>query len=226
MQGNPVMLNDQVIGRIIDIDAQGQADWARQLRELASQYRLTATPNCDQLVYATLRDGVNNFLGSGSFSRVYAIDDDRVLKCSYDLTSLQIMQKLCSRSNYFPRVDLLLEHQACDGDVVFHAAVVERLQEGYPRWVRSIVDGYRAPFPADSPNSSHLRLLGVGWRIESGNIVVPPSDVAPLSEAMRILAEECLSWRCVADLRTEVNFMMRADGQVVIADPAHPYHPF
>lgn len=220
------MFNNQAIGRIIKTDAQRQTDWTQQ-REQAARLRLTATPNCDQLVYATLCDGIDNFLGSGAFSRVYAIDDDRVLKCSYDLTSLQIMQRLGSRSNYFPRVDLLLEHQACDDeDIVFHAAVVERLQEGYPLWISSIVDAYRQHFPAEteSPNSSYLRLLGVGWRIKNGDIVVPPSDIAPLSDAMRILAEECLPLCCVADLRAEVNFMMRADGQIVIADPAHPYH--
>ncbi len=217
------MLNDEIIGRIPDSDAQWKVEFTQLLRESASKYRLTATPNCDPLVHATLCDGINNFLGSGAFSRVYAIDNDRVLKCSYDLISLQIMQRLSARSNYFPRVDLLLEHQAYDADRVFHVAVVERLQEGYPRWIRSIVDGYRRPFRAESPRFTYGRLLQISLSIANGDIVVPPSDVVPLSDAMRILAEECLTWDCLADLRTEVNFMMRPNLQVVIADPAHPF---
>lgn len=59
--------------------------------------------------------------------------------------------------------------------------------------------------------------------IKAGDIVVPQEDVEPFAEAMRILGEECLAWRCLADLGVEDNVMMRADGQAVIADPAHPY---
>jgi hypothetical protein len=218
------MRKDRASERILNRNIQGQAEMDRINKEWVVENRLTTLPLCNPLVRAILDDGVDNFLGHGSFSRVYAIDVERVLKFTRDLTSLKIMQKLCARSNYFPRVDALLEQQACDSEgTVYHAAIVERLEEGCPEWIRSVVDGYRLPDRADSPGLVHARLLKISYSIASGDIVAPPADVAPFSAAMRILAEECLAWRCLADLRTDLNFMMRADGQVVVADPAHPY---
>ena len=218
------MRRDQPSKRILNQNAHGQAEMARLNREWAAQNRLSILPKCDPFVRSILDDGVGNFLGHGAFSLVYAIDNERVLKLTRDLTTLKIMQKLSTRSHYFPRVDLLLEQQASDAeDTVYHAAVVERLQEGCPEWVVSVVDGYRGSFRADSPGLVHARLLDVSYRIASGDIVVPSEDVDQFSAAMRILAEECFAWRCLADLRTELNFMMRVNGQVVVADPAHPY---
>lgn len=218
------MRKTQASERILNRNVEGQPEMARLNREWAAQNRLSAMSNCDSLVRGILDDGIANFLGHGAFSRVYAVDDERVLKFTRDLTSLKIMQKLCVRSSYFPRVDLLLEAQVRDEeDTVYHAAVVERLQEGCPEWIVSVVDGYRGRDRADSPGQVRARLLEVSCSIANGDIVVPPADVAPFSAAMRILAEECFAWRCLADLRTDLNFMMRASGQVVVADPAHPY---
>lgn len=208
--------------RLIKPDAESKAIITKENSEWAAKNQLVALPNSDPLVQAVLSDGVSNFLDNGGFSRVYAIDDHRVLKVSRDLPSLQVMAALCSRSTRFPCVDSIFENQARDDEEVYHAAVVERLEEGYPVWVRSVVDGYRQPFRANSSRFAHARLLQVSLEIASGDIVVPLRDVEPLSAAMRILAEECLARRLIADLRYEGNFMMRANGEVVIADPAHP----
>jgi hypothetical protein len=216
-------MKQRINERIIKLDdADAKAKLIKQNSEWAAQHPVAALPDSDPVVQAVLADGISNFLGSGSFSRVYVIDDQRVLKLSRDLASLKVMAALCSRSSCFPRIDLILESQASDDDSVYHAAVVERLEEGYPEWIRAVVDGYRQPFRADSGRFAHARLLDVSLRIAAGDIVVPLGAIEPLSAAMRILAEECLTNRLIADLRYEGNFMMRVNGDVVIADPAHP----
>jgi hypothetical protein len=191
----------------------------------AAIYKLTAVPASAPLIQATLVDGEARFLNNGEFSRVYVIDDTRVLKFCHDLQSLQILERLGAQSRFFPRVDVVLEDQARDGEQIYHAAVIERLQEGYPVWMRSIIDGYRRPFRADSPIFASGRLLQVRSSILAGGIVVPPEDMLELAAAMRLLAAECLNGGCLDDLRTEVNIMLRPCGQAVIADPTNPILP-
>jgi hypothetical protein len=67
-----------------------------------------------------------------------------------------------------------------------------------------------------------MRLRHVSFQISNGDIVVPPKDAKPLSEAIGVLADVCWPEKCMADLRYEGNFMMRKNGEVVISDPAHP----
>lgn len=216
---------DDSIERIIAPLADFLPDLEESRKELAAEYKLTALPASAPLIRATLADGEARFLNKGSFSRVYVVDNERVLKFCCDLPSLQIMERLGVQSRFFPRVDAILEDQACDGEQIYHAAIVERLQEGYPVWMRSVIDGYRQPFRADSPNFANGRLLQVSFSILAGDIVVPPGDVQELAAAMRLLAGECLKGACLADLRTEVNIMLRPCGQAVIADPTHPILP-
>lgn len=107
----------------------------------------------------------------------------------------------------------------------FHAAIVEHLHEGYPVWMRSVINGYRQPFRANAPNFASTRLLQVSARILDEDIVVPPADAQDLTKAMPLLSAECLKERCLADIRMAVNIMMRPNGQSVIADHPTPIHP-
>ena len=191
-------------------------------KESAAQKTLTALSTSDPMIQAILATGKDNFINSGGYSRVYVLDSLRVIKFCWDLPSLKIMERLGTQSRYFPRVDLVLEAQARDGNVIYHAAIVERLHEGYPVWMRSLIDGYRHPFRADTPFFANGRLLQMSSMILAGNIVVPPAEVQDLAAAMRLLAKECLENGCLADLRTEFNIMIRPGGQAVIADPTHP----
>lgn len=216
---------DDSIERIIAPPADFLPSLEKSRQQLAARYRLTALPASDPMIQATLAAGEANFINKGAFSRVYALDDHRVLKFCIDLQSLQIMERLGAQSRFFPRVDLVFAEQARDGDQMYHAAIVERLQEGYPVWMRSLIDGYRQPFRADTPFFANTRLLHVSSRILAGEIVVPPAEAQDLAAAMRLLAAECLKGACLADLRTEVNIMIRPGGHAVIADPTHPILP-
>lgn len=214
---------DQSIERVIAPPAESLLFWEECRQGLAARYPLMAVESSNSIVRSTLAVGESQFLNKGAFSRVYVLDDQRVLKFCSDLKSLQIMERLGTRSRFFPRVDRVLEAQAVDDENhIFHAAIVERLQEGYPVWMRSVIDGYRQPFRADSPIFASVRLLQMSSRILAGDIVVPLADVEDLAEAMKLLSTECLKELCLADIRTEVNIMMRPNGQVVIADPTHP----
>lgn len=130
------------LNRIIGADPDQVAKWLKVCREEAARDPLIPLPDCHVLVGRALNHGVANFLGSGAFSHIYAIDEHRVLKFSRDLTSLKIMERLCSRSDYFARIEQVFEGQARDQEgCIFHAAIVERLQIGYPKWIRSVVTG-------------------------------------------------------------------------------------
>jgi hypothetical protein len=216
------MPRDEDIERVIRSSPEMDAEWRQLQMEYAANHRLVALPSSDALTQAVLADGIHNYLGSGSFSYVYAIDENRVLKLSRDWTTLKVMDALQAGSSRFPRVERLMQNQAEFGDAIYHAAVVERLEDAFPVWVHSIVDGYRQPFKVSSAASARMRLNAVSLEIANGSIVVPNKDVAPLSEAMRLLAEICWAEKCIADLRYEGNFMMRKNGEVVISDPAHP----
>lgn len=217
-----MMRPDEDIERVIKSSPEVDERWKQVEREWAAAHRLVALAGSDALTQAILADGVNNQLGHGAFSRVYEIDENWVLKLSRDWTTLKVMEELQSRSSRFPRIERLMENQAKYQNCVYHAAIVERLEEGFPVWVRTVVDGYRQPFRANSAHSASIRLRHVRFQISNGDIVVPPRDVQPLSEAIGALADVCWSEKCMADLRYEGNFMMRKNGEVVISDPAHP----
>lgn len=210
------------IERVIRSSPEMDAEWQRLQVEHAADHRLVALPDSDALTQAVLADGIYNYLGSGSFSYVYVIDENRVLKLSRDWTTLKVMDALQARSPRFPRVERLMQNQAEFDGTVYHAAVVERLEDAFPVWVRSVVDGYRQPSRVSSAASARMRLNAVSLEVANGDIVVPDKDVAEISEAMRLLAEICWAEKCIADLRYEGNFMMLKNGEVVISDPAHP----
>lgn len=217
-----MMRHDEDIERVIKSSPEVEERWKQVELEWAAEHRLVALAGSDALTQAILADGVNNQLGHGAFSRVYKIDENWVLKLSRDWTTLKVMEALQSRSSRFPRIERLMENQAVFDKCVYHAAIVERLEDGFPVWVRSVVDGYRQPFRANSASSASMRLRHLSFQIANGDIVVPSKDVEPLSNAMQALADICWSEKCMADLRYEGNFMMRKNGEVVISDPAHP----
>lgn len=217
-----MMWHDEDIESVIRSNAGMDARWRQAKLEYAAERRLIALPDSDALTQAVLADGIENHLGGGAFSRVYAIDENWVLKLSRDWKTLTVMEALQSRSSRFPRVDRLMENQAVFDDTVYHAAIVERLEDAFPVWVRSVVDAYRQPYRASSAASAHMRLSKVSFQIATGDIILPNKDVVPLAEATRLLADICWSEKCIADLRYEGNFMMRKNGEVVISDPAHP----
>ena len=216
------MADNKLLESIIAPPADSLADWEEVRQHLASLHRLEAVAGCDAMVRSTLAQWPQSFLNLGSFSRVYVLDQHRVLKFCRDLASLQIMERLGAQSRFFPKVELVLADQATQGEQVYHVAVVERLQEGYPRWIASLIDGYRQPYRADIPLFASCRLLELSARILAGGIVVPPDDVVELARAMRLLAVECENEGCLADLRTEQNVMLRSGREAVIADPTHP----
>lgn len=191
-------------------------------QRLAALHRLAPADGCDAVVQLALVQWQQRFLNMGAFSRVYVLDDCHVLKFCRDLASLQIMGRLGAQSPLFPRVDLVLANQAREGLQPFHMAVVERLQEGYPRWISSVVDAYRQPYRADTPLFASCRLLDVRRLVLNGAIAVPSADLVALANALRLLARECMNENCLADLRTEQNVMLRQGTEVVIADPTHP----
>lgn len=104
--------------RILNRNVEAQPETDRLNREWAGENFLSGLASCDPLVQNILDNQIDRFLGSGAFAREYAIDTERVLKLTQDLTSLKIMQKLCDRSSYFPRVHLLLEEQVLDEEVL------------------------------------------------------------------------------------------------------------
>jgi hypothetical protein len=214
---------DEDIERILRSGPEPDTSWRQQELEQAATHRLVPLSCSDPLVHRVLADGVTNYLGSGAFSRVYAIDETRALKFSRDLQTLEVMKSLQARCSRVVKVEIVMPNQATFGDIVYHAAIVERLEDTFPAWVRSVVSGYRDSYgKANSPGACQMQLNKLAFWIANGDIVIPKNDVAALSEAMRLLAETCWTERCVADLRYEGNFMMRKNGEVVISDPAHP----
>lgn len=216
------MADDQSMADIIAAVPDSLAEREQIRQQLAALHRLVPAAGSDLMVGAALAQGQQWFLNIGTFSRGYVLDDRHVLKFCRDLTSLKIMARLGAQSRLFPRVDLVLADQAREGPLVYHVAVVERLQEGYPRWISSVVDAYRRPYRADTPLFANCRLLEVRRLVLNGTIAVPSADqVAPV-KALRLLARECAKENCLADLRTEQNVMLRNGTEAVIADPTHP----
>lgn len=164
------------------------------------------------------------FIGSGTFCRVYALSETKVVKFSWDLETLQLLQRLAEKSPFFPVVyDLHLEEQAeNERGVKYYAAVVERLHPAPPKWTFDLVTHYRQPWPAVSCHQSAIRLHKVRHQVLTGKIVVDPALATGLAEALGLLSDECMTNQFVADLRTDTNIMSRSDGHVVISDPAHP----
>ncbi len=175
-----------------------------------------------ELTIKTLRD--RDFLGSGTFSHVYGIDDCQVLKLSWDLESLHVLKRLADQSDYFPKVFEIAENQAKnDNDsMLFHSAVVERLANGRPEWVDGLVNEYRNPWRVEGSGEAFIRLTKISYKVKCGDLDVAPGHADGLAAALAILAKECLESGLIADLRTNLNFMTRQNGTVVIADPAHP----
>ena len=128
------MADNKLIESIIAPHADGLADWEELRQHLAGLHRLEAVDGCHAMVTTTLAQWPQSFLNLGSFSRVYLLDQYRVLKFCRDLASLQIMERLGAQSRLFPKVELVLADQATQSEQVYHVAVVERLQEGYPRY--------------------------------------------------------------------------------------------
>lgn len=199
------MQHEEDIERVIKSSPESHGRWKQVELEWAADRRLVALPGSDALTQEILADGVYNQLGHGSFSRVYAIDENWVLKLSRDWTTLKVMEALQARSSRFPRIQRLMENQAEYDGCVYHAAIVERLEDGFPIWVRSVVDGYRQPFRANSASSASMRLRHVSFLVSNGDIVVPPTDMEPLSSALQALAAVCWLEKCIADLRYEGN---------------------
>lgn len=220
------LIHDENIEKIFYSSLHNEPTWRQAHLAYATDHRLLALSSSDPLTKVVLADGIQNSLGTGAFSRVYAIDDRWVLKLSRDWTTLQVMKSLQEYSTCFPKVQRVIRDQAVFDNVVYHAAVVERLEDTFPVWVRSVVDGYRRPFRVDSAALAHARLNIVSYKIASGDIVVPARYVEDYSKATQLLADICLHEKCIADLRYEGNFMMRKNGEVVISDPAHPQSAF
>ncbi len=216
------MRHDQDQEHIFQSSLHDDLGWKQVHLAYASKHRLTALPDSDPVTQVVLADGIQNSLGGGAFSRVYVIDDQWVLKLSRDWTTLEVMDTLQRHSTCFPRVQRRMKNQALLDDTVYHGAVVERLEDKFPGWVRSIVDGYRLPFRVDSAALAQARLNILSFRIANGDIVVPAKYVQSYSHAMLLLSDICSREKCIADLRYEGNFMMRSNGDVVISDPAHP----
>lgn len=213
---------DNDIERILQSNPVDDPRWQELRQENAAKHRLVPLPDSYDLIKIVLADGIYNSLGGGAFSRVYALDKDWVLKLCRDWTTLEIMETLQSQSSCFPRVKCLMRHQAVLNDVVYHGAVIERLEDTFPLWVRSVVDAYRQPFRASSASLAQMRLNILSFRIGNGEIKIPQRFVKPFTHAVRLLADVCSTTRSIADLRYEGNFMMRKNGDVVISDPAHP----
>lgn len=163
-------------------------------------------------------------IGFGTFSQVYEVDEDEVVKFSWDQESLLVLQRLGEKSPFFPKVHVIFSGaQAEDKEGTrYFAAALERLKPRIPKWVFEVVGFYSQPFPADSASQARVRLLGLRQEILTGRIYVNPSVAKGLADAFDLLAEECWTKQLVADLRTDTNFMSREDGHVVISDPAHP----
>lgn len=216
------MTDDRSMTDIIAAVPDGDVEFEEVRQHLAALHRLAPVAGCDAMVGAALAQWQQRFLNMGAFSMVYALDDQHVLKFCRDLTSLQIMARLGAQSRLFPRVDLVLADQAREGSQGYHVAVVERLQEGHPRWISSVVDAYRRPYRANTPLFASCRLLEVRRLALNGTIAVPNADQVALAKALRLLARECANENCLADLRTEQNVMLRNGTEAVIADPTHP----
>jgi|GEM_PF-3672791 len=184
--------------------------------------QLTASKNANPLTNDVLAQ--NRFLGSGTFSRIYEIDAERIVKFSWDWDTLVLLKRLGDKSPFFPKVHEILDDvQATDErDRKYFAAVVERLHYTTPKWVFDMVSFYRSPWPAVSSMQSMMRLLALKHAISTGGIQVDEQIRIGLAEAIGMLADECRDHDFVADLRADANVMTRADGHVVIADPAHP----
>jgi hypothetical protein len=125
------MRHDEDIERVIKSSPEVDERWRQAELDWVTEHRLVALPGSDALTQAILADGVHNQLGHGSFSRVYAIDENWVLKLSRDWTTLKVMEALQSRSSRFPRIQRLMENQAEYDGCVYHAAIVERLEDGF-----------------------------------------------------------------------------------------------
>jgi hypothetical protein len=216
------MADDRSMTEIIAAVSDGDIEWEDARQHLAALHRLAPAAGCHAMVGAALAQWQQRFLNMGAFSRVYVLDDQHVLKFCRDLTSLQIMARLGAQSTLFPRVDLVLTDQATEGQQVYHMAVVERLQQGHPRWISSVVDAYRRPYRADTPLFASCRLLEVRRLVLNGTIAVPSAVQVALAKALRLLARECANENCLADLRTEQNVMLRKGTEAVFADPTHP----
>lgn len=188
----------------------------------AKPRQLTASTTANALTNHVLTQ--NRFLGSGTFSRVYEIDTERVVKFSWDWDTLVLLKRLGDNSPFFPKVHEIFNGiQAMDErERKYFAAVVERLYIATPKWVFDMVGFYRRPWPAVSSMQSMMRLLALKHAILTATIQVDEQFRIGLAEAIGMLAEECRDHDVVADLRADANVMTRADGHVVISDPAHP----
>lgn len=216
------MAYDRSIETIIAPPAETLEQWEHIRQRLADAHHLDPITGSHAMVRMILAQRQQRFLNMGAFSRVYALNERRVLKFCRDLPSLRIMARLGKQSRLFPWVDRVLVAQAVEGPTLYHAAVVERLQEGYPKWIASVIDVYRGRYRVDTPLFARRRLLEIRHRILNGTIAVPHTEVAELAKAMRLLAEECANENCLADLRTEQNVMLRHGRRAVIVDPTYP----
>jgi hypothetical protein len=193
------------------------------LRHASRNNPMYYLPSSTREIVDVLNDRENLYLGHGTFSRVFSMGNDRVIKFTRDKRNFELLQRLADKSPYFPRVEAIWSDQAHDErGFIYHAAIIERLVECKPKWVNKIVDSYRSPNHCHLPIEASHRLLDICKGIDDGSIILPEHESNDFKAALKILAAECISEQLLPDLRTSTNFMTRMDGHLVMADPAHP----
>lgn len=185
-----------------------------------SEHDLSARPNTTPEIQRVL---LNSQIGQGAFSYIYAYDEGRVMKFSQHIENLTLLAELSEKSPHYPVVSAIYENQAQDYENAnYHAAIIEKLIDHRPDWVDNIiVTAFRARVRILTGVDSSTRLLEMSNGILTGKLRIPDNCRESFSEALALLGAACKEKGLVADFRHDLNFMTRADGTVVIADPAH-----